>query len=319
MSKVIFKTLLVMLFSLSVHSRELISYSVFLDYRFDSNISQNITEENRHYFVPALGFEIPAPGKIPVYLAGEMIHDSYLRERDYDDNSPFVTLALGVRPKGKRLALKTELIGSYYMGFGYEVDNDEEVWKPVLRTAALKNRFSWSKKRKTVGLNLNGQILDYGEDIFGKKYDKSGYSIELSPYFSYKFKKDKNKTFQLRQLGIKFVYLNMDSYEDRYFYNKFTLPLSVELRLLKASIKSVVEYARKQYVEARVEDNTDREIVPHYNRLSLESEVSIPLISKLSVDAGFKLRFRNSNWYKFDHNRHTYRIRLAWNHKVERE
>lgn len=305
------------IFSVSLYAKEIVNYKISVDYIFDSNISRNISEEGRSYPLPSLDMKLLSPGKFPLYLKGALAFDSYLKEREFDDNSPFVEIGFGTDLKKKKLKFSSEIIGAYYMGFGYETENDEESWKAVIRKALWDNKISYKKKRKTIALNIIGGVDDYGKDVDGIKSDKSGYLFIAEPSFTYKLKKDKDQKIGVKDITLSFEYEYKDCYNRKGDYNRFTIPLSFSFKFLRTDIETELAISKKLYQNEREDDLINKNVTPYYNRITVGTDISIPLISNLSIIAGGKLRYRDSNWRSFDYNRHTCHLQLLWKHKVE--
>lgn len=305
------------IFFVSIYAKDIVNYRVSFDYIFDSNISRNISEEGKSYPLPSIDMKLLSPGKFPLYLKGSLAFDNYLKEREYDDNSPFVKVGFGTDVKKKRFKFSSEIAGAYFMGFGYEDENDKESWKAVIRTASWDNSFSYKKKRKIVALNIVGGVDDYGKEANGIKNDKSGYLLIAEPSFTYKLKKDKEKKIRLKDIKLSFEYEYKDCYNRENDYNRFTIPLSFEVKFFRADIETELSISKKLYINERDDNVLNNNVIPYYNRITVGSDISIPLISNLSIVAGGKLRYRDSNWRSFDYNRHTCHLLLQWKHKVE--
>lgn len=309
--------LLLILFTIS-ESEDVLNYSASLGFIFDTNISRNITESNRAYIIPELDFTFNSPNGIPLFLNGKLAFDHYLKERDFDDNSPFVVLGLGIKKHKKKLAFTSQVFGEYYMGFGFETDSDNESWKAVERAAFVETELAYKKKKRIFSLNIKGGIEDYGKDENGLKNDKTGYVFESMPSFNYKFKKKKGKKVRVKNVGIAFRYELKDAFFREDDFNRFSIPVKLQMKIYKFNIESEVEVSKKLYQNERINELTNNIVSPYYNRLSLGADISVPLVSHLSVNVGGKLRFRDSNWASFNYNRHTCHLFLTWKHKLER-
>lgn len=318
MSKITFIFLIILFNYARLISKEVLDYTISLDYIFDSNISRNVNEFNKDYLLPEIDFKLTSPNKIPFYLKGQLAFDHYLRERDFDDNSPFVSLGVGVNAGKKKLNLSSEIFGEYYMGFGYEKETDSESWNAVIRIAKWNNDVIYKKKRKTFGFKLEAGILDYGKDKNDVKSDKTAYAVEMAPSFSYKFKKRTENKIRVKKVSAEFKYEFTDAYHRKNDFNRVSLPLSLNVKFFRADIDSEIELSKKLYKNERIESISNKVVLPYYNRITLGSDISIPLISNLSVIVGGKLRFRDSNWQQFDYNRHTCHLLLQWQHEVDR-
>ncbi len=318
MNKICNYIILIGLFATTLYSKEVLNYSLSADFIFDSNIERNITEVNKPYILPTLDLKLISPNKIPLYLKGAIAFDHYLRERDYDDNSPFGMLGLGFEKSNKKLKFRSELDGQYYMGFGYEIDSEEESWKAVGRTAKWDNRISYQGKRKKYSLKIIGEIHDYGKDRSGITNDKSGYKLEVDPAFLYKLKKNKEKEIRLKTVSLNLTYEYFDAYNRDDDFQRFSIPLEFKIKFLRAEINNEIELKKKLYKNSRIDDITEQTIKPYYNGISLGTDIAIPLIADLNVIVGGKIRFRDSNWSSFNFSRHTCHLLLQWKQKVER-
>lgn len=310
--------ILILLTICSIFSKEVLNYSVSLDYVFDSNISRNIYNNSDHYIIPALNIRLNSPHKIPFYLKGSLAYDNYLRAREYDDNSPFMVLGVGYDDGSKRLKLCSEVYGEYYMGFGVENGAEAETWKAVIRTAKWNNVLSYKKKRKIISLEVEGGIQEYAKEEGNIKNGKTAYLIELNPSFYYKFKKKKKTKVRVKKIGLEFKYELQDAYLRKYDFSRFSIPANLRIKLFRMDINTEVELAKKLYQHSRKDNIENKQIIPYYNRLCLSSEITIPLISHFKLSFGGKLRYRNSNWRGFDYDRHTAHLLLKWQHKIER-
>lgn len=302
----------------AIFSKEVLNYSLSADFIFDSNIERNLTEVNKPYILPTLDLQLISPNNVPLYLTGSIAFDHYLKERDYDDNSPFASLGLGFDKENKRIKFRSEISGQYYMGFGYEIGSEDESWKAVGRSADWDNRISYQRKRKKYSLRVVGGIEDYAKEVDSIKNDKSGYKLDVIPSFIYKIKKKKDKAIRLKSVGLNFSYEYFDAFSREDDFQRFSIPLEFKLKFFRADIDNEIELCKKTFMNSRVEDITKQNIKPYYNRISFGTDISIPIIADFKIVAGGKLRFRDSNWSSFDYNRHTCHLLLQWKQKVER-
>lgn len=315
-SRLLFSIIFFSIFS--TFAKDILDYKISLDYIFDSNISRNLSNYVDHYILPELDIKLNSPQKVPLYLKGILAYDHYIRARDYDDNSPFLTLGIGYNGGSKKLKLRSEILGEYYMAFGYEKGLVNEAWKAVIRTAKWNNKLSYKKKRKLLSLEVEGGIQEYSKEDSNVRNNRTAYLLEIIPSFYYKFKKNKKAKVGLKRFGLEFKYELQDAYSGRYDFSRFSIPVNLRVKLFRVGIDSEIELTKKIYQNPREHDFENSMITPYYNRISLGSEISVPLISNFEIVVGGKLRYRDSNWNDFNYNRHTAHIELKWQHKVKR-
>ncbi len=307
-----------LLFDVNVSaSQDLLVCRARVDYIGDTNIEGTTSADSRGYFKPRLRVRLFPFSDLPFYLQSEIIYDHYIRERDFDDNSPFISADIGFRPRGNKSRLYSEISYKHYMGYVLE-ENEQENWRPVLKEFEFNNKIRMRVMRSNVDFILNARFNHFSSLYDNEPWEELGPSLETGAEITYlRIRCKKSKSFCLENIQSSFFYEYCGFEKIRRSYNMFTFGSGLNLKVLRTSINTFAKYSRKIYMQERDNDSVGT-VVPYYNRYDCGVLVTVPVIEYLDFRLGAKLRFRDSNWPNFDYDRHTFFIGLEWNSSIGR-
>lgn len=315
------KNLLILFAFLSIEASNLLEYELEVKYIFDSNIAQNTKEIPKHYVVPEIGLTLYPFPAVDLFVAGEMIYDCYVKERDADDNSPFVTGGLGIKLGRKKFRVIPEFyMEQYLMADGYTLNKDgewiEDPYMSFLRTFNFKTSLVREKKKIAIEADAMVGYKDYHKDV--KESKKEGVELNLEPKISYLFNgKDEGLRFKSISFGAKYEGRFTDL--DVTTLNKVMLFINTDIRFWRAKIDAAFELGRKVYIGLSEHPESGEDINEVINYMNIKPEIEIDIISDLEISIGGELRFRSSNFENEEFNRHTFFAGVKWDSKFKRK
>lgn len=304
---------------LNVNAATFLEYDLGLKYIFDSNIAQNTTETSKHYFVPGAYLKLYPFSAADLFISTEIIYDCYLKERDADDNSPFVTGGLGIDLGKKKIRVTPEFyIEQYFMANGYSLNNDGEFeekdsWVSFLRTYNFKTSFL--RKKKKVGIYANAEV---GYRDYDQKNEKEGVELKLEPEVRYFFKgKDKKVGFKSFRAAIE--YSGQFTETGSNSYNRVMVTVKTDVRLWRAKLDVAVECGRKIYIGTIEHPHSGDEINETIKYLNFKPSINVDVIADLELNAGSTIRLRKSNYPNEEYYRYTLFAGVSWDSKIKRK
>lgn len=297
-------------------------YSASVDLMFDSNIGQNINEENAIYVVPRLYFKLKDFTALPWYIKTNFVYDAYQQNRVPTLASPFVKIGTGFDFKKKQFSYKPELSALLYLamnvdkvGDNYEDVVDVESFVSVKRSIRLTNNVIINLKENKISILNYIRRNDYGEDAIEDSRDE--WRIGLKPVFKHKFRILKKDKVKIKSISTYFEYEGNFSIDESENFHLIQVALGLDFKLLRMSLHISPALSQKKYTLETTHPHDDEiKIIPNNKYFKLESNLNIPIISDLKFVIGGKVRFKNSNNPMYDYNRNTCYARLKWESSV---
>lgn len=315
---------LILVFTINAKQRRSINldYSASIEFMFDSNIGQNINEENAAYVIPRLSFKLNDFTTIPWYIKTSLMYDAYQQKQVPTLASPFVNVGTGFNFRKGKLNYKPEISALLYVamnvdkvGEKYDDNVIMENFIPVKRTIRLKNDISINMKRNKFSLLSFIRRNDYGEEDALDSRDE--WRVGIKPIYKHKFKILKKDKVKIRSLSSLVEYEGNFSNDLSENYNLVNVALGMELKMFRMSFNILPSLSQKRFTTEIDHPHDDgRKIIPINKYFKLNSSLKIPIISDLGVVIGGKLRFKNSNNPTYDYNRHTFYVRLKWDSTI---
>lgn len=296
-----------------------VDYRLSLQYEYDSNIGQNYREIGKGSIVPAAAINLTQPWKIPLSLSGDITWDAYVTERDFDDNSPFLSTGISSLIGSKKFSWKPELTGDLYVASEGYVPNEDSPQRmsPVLRTLGLNNRFQLKRKRHEWSLKSTLSLVNYGDIESAQraiKNDKDAFQYSFTPLYRIKFKS--KKVLRLRTLSLEGEWLGNIAHDDSESYNRFGISATSQLKLWKSTLSFTTGISRKMYEEQEthpVSGNTTDVTTDYF---TLSPALEIPLFADMQLELKSKHRLRNSTIPNKEYDRHTASVTLIWDSSI---
>lgn len=318
--------LITLLFIHSLNASSLLEYSASVEYQFDSNIGQNTTEVPGGYVTPNIAVTLYPIKNIPIFLYTDLVFDSYITERNFDDNSPLIDGGIGIKLGTKKFKYITAISFKQFIGMNVYTPNDSigssSDWISTLRTYTLKNDFRKKIKKSRVDLKTEISLIDYGDNVTDSgtiKNEKDAFNLNISSSYQHDFKFNKDIPARVKNVTLKLNYEGNFAYGEEEAFNKLTGTIGTDLKLLITTLSLDLSYSQKIYNTKRNHPNTNDLIDLKTNYIIIKSDITIPIISDLFIEVGGKLRFRNSNYPTYDYNRHTAYARILWNSSIKRK
>lgn len=318
--------LIISFFTYSIYAKSLIDYHTSIEYQFDSNIGQNITEEPGGYVIPNIGLSFYPIKKAPMYFTADLVFDCYVKERDFDDNSPLINGGIGIKLSTKKLKYLTNFSLKQFVGMNAYSPMDSisssKDWISVLRIYSLKNNFGRKLNNNRINIKTKISLIDYGDIVTDSgriKNEEDAYNLNISPSYQYNFKFKSKAPFKFKNVTLKFNYEGNFAQCEEEKYNRFTATIGTNFKLLITIFSLDAAYSQKRYTTQRIHPNSNKLIDIKTNYFIIKPNLTIPIISDLFIEIGGKLRFRNSNYPTYDYDRHTAYSRILWNSSIKRK
>ncbi len=315
------KILLFLIASLCLQA-DILDYSAAIEYQYDSNIGQNITEESGSYFIPELKLKLTPWEKPGIFFRTDFAFDAYVDSRDYDDNSPLFDGGIGIDLGSKRLRYTAELSVQHYFGMNLYTDDHGEPrdWVPVLRTWRVSNDFrkQWDSHR--IDLFTDFSILEYGDestDSGSVKNEDDGVLVEITPRYRFKFGSTE-RAFSFKRLESYLTYEQIWTHKAEKSYWRLKAGIATKISIGHPYLDLETWYGYKRYLEEREHNQTGIMEIPTVHYGVVKGALIIPIVSDLSVYLGGDMRFRSSNYPSYEYNRHTAYVGIQWDSSVKR-
>lgn len=313
------KIFIVLVIILNSNASTLFEYSIAVDYIYDSNIARNTTEVSKHYVAPEIDLMYYPFSPVDFFASARVTYDFYVKERDADDNSPFVAGGVGVKLGKKKFRIIPEFyMEQYLLAEGYFLKEDGELtsktWAPFLRTFNLNVQLLRKKKKIAIYTNALLSYFDYNDNTTNNE----GLFLELKPEIKYLFKK-KRKSIGVKsvcaaiQYNGKYVDLKSES------YNKLMMILEADIKFWQARLSTALEGGRKIYTEACEHPHSGEEVNETISYLNIKPSIKVDLISDLELNVGTALKFRDSNFPNEEFYRYTFFAGVKWDSKLKRK
>lgn len=322
------KSIIFILLALSIQAENrILKYNLGCKYQFDSNIGQNINNQSGNYVIPSLGIAYYPFRKTDLFVQLNLKFDSYITERDIDDNSPFLSGKAGIKLGKKKLSYSPKIQLDQYIGmnsFNLQADIIEEnskSWQPFLRKYFFKNSIEFNKKRNNLTGKLNIGYQNYGDlqrdtEIIKNEEDGFLYQVEIG----YKRKiKNIKKNIRIKNSGIIINYDGLLARTDKECFNRLSGSVNTKIKFWKTNLDLQFSIIQKTYTSKIKHPFSGDTINASIKTLHIEPTYEIPIVSDLSLKTGAKLRFRRASIPEDEYNRHTVFALLSWNSSLKRK
>lgn len=293
-----------------------LDYSASVTGNFDSNIGQNIMNQSKLFVAPALGAKwFPAHG--PVFGRIDMSYQLHVQDRAPKYNDPLIDAGVGAELKSGKFRISPEL--SYGLWFANDVtikgDSTAKNFQLVLREISLKTPMKLVYPKQLIELGVGGSFTD---DI-GSDYD--GISVAVDPSWSYRFKKKRNATVQMKSFGLgSSIDLNLVKGKTKqYFQGEIAPEVAVRLGKKGGYVSLGGYYTRRSYFNPTSNPQGTDSLKELLTVTGGSGFIDIPIVADLHIQAGGKLRFRDCNISYDEWNRHNAYIRLKWDSSLGRD
>lgn len=292
------------------------NYMASLSGKYDSNIGQNIMEEGMFYLSPALGVQwYPAKGNI--YTRLDMAYELHVQDRAPKYNEPLLDVGVGGELRSGIFRWTPELSGALW--YANDVQKVWDTTGQVLNFQLAQREIVFNSPIKFITKSnwfIVGMKYSLTDEI-GEANDAS--EILLEPSWSYRFPMKKKKAVQFKSTGIETAVDINIAKEETNSYTEGELGPQMTLRLgKKGSLKLAGTYARRLYggtVADPQSSDTIQELCSYWN---VGTFLDVPVVSDLHIQAGGKLRFKESNISYDEFDRHTLFLRIKWDHTAEK-
>ncbi len=295
-----------------------LEYHASITGNYESNIGQNILEVAQGYVTPSVGAKwFPAHG--PVYGKIDLSYELHVQDRAPKYNDPLIDIGVGAPIRSGKFRITPEL--SYALWYANNV---------VLVSDSARNvrNFVVAQRKALIDLPMklvfSRQVIEFGvkgsyTDDIGNEYD--GIDLSFDPAWSYRFKAKKRVPVQMKSFGVDgSIDLNLAE-GDTKKYSQGEISPSLAVRFgSKGSYASLSgNYARRIYGSPISDPQSSDSLKELISLFGASLFLDISVVSDLHIQAGGKLRFRNSNISYDDWDRHTAFVRLKWDCSLGRD
>lgn len=312
------KYLILTLFFVSLVSAKApkIDYHGEISGNFDSNIGQNMLEQPKFYVTPSLGGSwFPKQGI--AFGRVDLSYELHVLDRAPKYNDPLVDVGVGAEVKSGTFRITPELsFALWYVNKVTIGDNPtERNFVIAQRKVKLETPMKLVFPRQIVKFGLIGSYTDE----MGNQLD--GLDISLEPGWSYRFKKKKKAFVQMRSAGADgSLDFNLAKGNTKKFTQGEISPdMSVRVGKKGAYVSLSGSYARRIYGAPIPDPQSSDSLTELVSIISGSGFLDVPVVKDLHVQAGTKLRVRNSNISYDEWNRNTAFIRIKWDSSLGKD